>query len=44
VADVALRAIEPVLDEMYSALGRPSIPPERFAQGRDADGAVYGAQ
>jgi transposase len=30
LADAALRSIEPVLDEMYSALGRPSIPPERL--------------
>jgi transposase len=30
VADAALRLIEPVLKQMYSALGRPSIPPERL--------------
>jgi hypothetical protein len=30
LADAALRSIEPVLEEMYSALGRPSIPPERL--------------
>lgn len=30
LADAALRSIEPVLEQMYSALGRPSIPPERL--------------
>ena len=30
LADRALAACEPVLDEMYSRLGRPSIPPERL--------------
>jgi len=30
LADAALGSIEPVLDEMYSRLGRPSIPPERL--------------
>ncbi len=30
LADEALRAIEPVLSEMYSSIGRPSIPPERL--------------
>src|SRR5712672_349533 len=30
LADAALRSIEPVLNEMYSTLGRPSIPPERL--------------
>jgi transposase len=30
LADAALRSIEPVLAEMYSTLGRPSIPPERL--------------
>jgi transposase len=30
LADAALRSIEPVLDEMYSRLGRPSIPPQRL--------------
>jgi transposase len=30
LADAALGSIEPVLNEMYSTLGRPSIPPERL--------------
>jgi transposase len=30
LADAALRSIEPVLKQMYSTLGRPSIPPERL--------------
>lgn len=30
LADQALRTIEPVLEEMYSRIGRPSIPPERL--------------
>ena len=30
LADAALRSIEPVLEQMYSTLGRPSIPPERL--------------
>jgi transposase len=30
LADAALRSIEPVLNQMYSTLGRPSIPPERL--------------
>jgi transposase len=29
-ADGALKSIRPVLDGMYSAIGRPSIPPERL--------------
>jgi transposase len=33
LADAALRAIAPALEEMYSALGRPSIPPERLLKG-----------
>ncbi len=30
LADAALGSIEPVLEQMYSTLGRPSIPPERL--------------
>ena len=30
LADAALAALSPVFDEMYSAVGRPSIPPERL--------------
>jgi len=30
LADAALRELSPVFDEMYSAIGRPSIPPERL--------------
>src|SRR6202049_2890114 len=30
LADAALTQLSPLLDEMYSAVGRPSIPPERL--------------
>ncbi len=30
LADAALAGLSPVFDEMYSAVGRPSIPPERL--------------
>ena len=30
LADAALAQLSPVFDEMYSAVGRPSIPPERL--------------
>jgi transposase len=30
MTDVALREISPALDQLYSALGRPSIPPEQL--------------
>ena len=30
MADLALRQLSPVFDEIYSVLGRPSIPPERL--------------
>ena len=30
LADAALAQLSPVFDEMYSAIGRPSIPPERL--------------
>ena len=30
LADQALRTLEPVLEQMYSRIGRPSIPPERL--------------
>jgi transposase len=30
LADAALTELSPVFDEMYSAMGRPSIPPERL--------------
>jgi len=30
LADAALAQLSPLFDEMYSALGRPSIPPERL--------------
>src|ERR1700680_2702964 len=32
-ADVALAQLSPLFDEMYSAVGRPSIPPERLLKG-----------
>src|SRR6516225_10223527 len=30
LAEVALKELSPIFDQMYSALGRPSIPPERL--------------
>src|SRR6267378_7816840 len=30
LAEVALKELSPLFDEMYSAIGRPSIPPERL--------------
>ena len=30
LADEALRALSPIFDEMYSEVGRPSVPPERL--------------
>jgi transposase len=30
LAEAALTELSPVFDEMYSAVGRPSIPPERL--------------
>src|SRR5271167_52334 len=30
LADAALKELSPVFDQMYSAVGRPSIPPERL--------------
>jgi transposase len=30
LADAAFGGLSPVFDEMYSAVGRPSIPPERL--------------
>ena len=30
IADEVLRSISPIFDEMYSTVGRPSIPPERL--------------
>ena len=32
-ADVALAQLSPLFDEMYSTVGRPSIPPERLLKG-----------
>ena len=32
LADAALKELSPIFDQMYSALGRPSIPPERLLQ------------
>ena len=34
LADVALKELSPIFDQMYSALGRPSIPPERLLKAR----------
>jgi transposase len=33
LADAALKELSPVFDQMYSAVGRPSIPPERLLKG-----------
>jgi transposase len=33
LADAALTQLSPLFDEMYSAIGRPSIPPERLLKG-----------
>jgi hypothetical protein len=33
LADAALTQLSPLFDEMYSAFGRPSIPPERLLKG-----------
>jgi hypothetical protein len=30
MADAALKELSPLFDQMYSVLGRPSIPPERL--------------
>ena len=30
LAEIGLKELSPVFDEMYSVLGRPSIPPERL--------------
>ncbi len=30
MVDSALKALSPCFDEMYSAVGRPSIPPEKL--------------
>ena len=30
LADAALQQLSPVFDQMYSAMGRPSVPPERL--------------
>ena len=34
VADAALRTLSSVFDEMYAAMGRPSVPPERLLKGQ----------
>ena len=34
LADDALARLSPMFDEMYSATGRPSIPPERLLKAR----------
>jgi hypothetical protein len=44
LADAALQELSPVFDEMYSAKGRPSVPPERLPQGEPADGVLHGSQ
>src|SRR6267378_576627 len=44
LAEVALKELSPLFEQMYSEVGRPSIPPERFAESFAPDGAVHGAQ
>src|SRR2546426_8811108 len=34
LADAALQQLSPVFDQMYSAMGRPSVPPERLLKAR----------
>jgi hypothetical protein len=43
LAEDALRTLSPVFEQMYSSVGRPSIPPGAAAEGDTADGAVHGA-
>ena len=44
LAQEALTQLWPVFDQMYSAVGRPSIPPRALVESFVADGAVHGAQ
>ena len=44
LADAALAELSPLFEQMYSEVGRPSIPPERLLKSLAADGAVHGAQ
>jgi hypothetical protein len=44
LAEAVLKYLSPTLDGMYSAVGRPSMPPERLLKGLAADAAVHGAQ
>ena len=44
LAEVALKEVSPLFEQMYSEVGRPSIPPERLLKSLALDGAVHGAQ
>ena len=44
LADRALAQLSPEFDRMYAQIGRPSIPPERTAEGFITDFPVLGAQ
>lgn len=41
LAEEALAQLSPVFDQMHSAVGRPSIPPERLLKA-SLDGALHG--
>ena len=44
VAEPGRRERAPIFAAMYSAVGRPSIPPERLAEERGGDRAGFGAE
>jgi transposase len=41
MVDIALKALSPTFDEMYSAFGRPSIAPEKTSEGITSASPVY---
>ena len=44
LAEVALKELSPRFEQMYSEVGRPSIPPERLLKASSVDGAIHRAQ
>src|SRR5579859_2455189 len=44
LADEALAAMSPLFDEMYSDVGRPSVPPERLIKGEPAHCVIHRPQ
>ena len=44
LAEVALKELSPLFEQMYSEVGRPSIPLQRFVENLAVDGPVHGAQ